>query len=103
MYDLCLGSVINGAIWPFYAIIFSEVVALFYKPPNEIDDDLPMWISLFVGIGIFALVANLLQQTGFATSSEYLTQRLRYETFKVRTNHYYMDIFMDIFRWYRLC
>ena len=77
-----IGCLINGAINPVFAIIFSQIFTIFYKPPDQIKEEVPLWAGMFAVIGGAAFIATILQQFFFATSGEFLTQRLREISFK---------------------
>ena len=62
-----LGSVVNGSIFPLFAIIFGEILAVFSRPTGaEILDGIGLWAGLYLvlgsvsGIAIFLKVRALL-------------------------------------------
>ena len=80
----CLASIILGVINPIFAIIFSEMVALYYQPEDEIRDEARWWSLSFVGVGLAFLFFGTVQSGMFAIAAENLTMRLRARSFKVQ-------------------
>lgn len=53
-----LGSAINGSIFPLFAIIFGEILAVFSRPTGaEILDGIGVWAGLYVVLGFVSGVA----------------------------------------------
>ncbi|XP_050194817.1 ATP-dependent translocase ABCB1 [Myiozetetes cayanensis] len=78
-----LCAVINGALQPGFAIIFSEIIGVF----SETDKDLlrqksDLYSLLFLVVGIISFFTFFLQGYTFGKSGEILTMRLRFMAFK---------------------
>ncbi|XP_027754516.1 multidrug resistance protein 1 isoform X1 [Empidonax traillii] len=78
-----LCAVINGALQPGFAIIFSEIIGVF----SETDKDLlrqksDLYSLLFLVLGIISFFTFFLQGFTFGKSGEILTMRLRFMAFK---------------------
>eukprot|EP01059_Diplonema_ambulator_P035906 TRINITY_DN867_c0_g2_i1.p1 TRINITY_DN867_c0_g2~~TRINITY_DN867_c0_g2_i1.p1 ORF type:complete len:1444 (+),score=498.96 TRINITY_DN867_c0_g2_i1:283-4332(+) len=81
-----LGCVINAAVYPVYAWVFSEALDVFRDLQNELGtpdssatsrSEVDMWALLFLAVGGGALVGNLLQFGAFGYMGAQLTHRLR--------------------------
>eukprot|EP01116_Phalansterium_solitarium_P018479 TRINITY_DN489_c0_g5_i3.p1 TRINITY_DN489_c0_g5~~TRINITY_DN489_c0_g5_i3.p1 ORF type:complete len:834 (+),score=296.91 TRINITY_DN489_c0_g5_i3:121-2622(+) len=51
-----MGSLINAVINPAFALVFSEIVTMFYKPEDEINREVMRWALLFFGIGVASFI-----------------------------------------------
>nr|QIZ12948.1 multidrug resistance protein 1-like isoform 1 [Perinereis aibuhitensis] len=79
----CICALINGAIQPTFAIVFSEIIAVFADlDPNEQEKRAIMYSLIFVGIGVVQGLAMFLQSLFFAISGENLTISIRRGVFK---------------------
>jgi ATP-binding cassette subfamily B (MDR/TAP) protein 1 len=72
-----------GVIDCRFAIVFSEIVDLYYQPAAQIRSDVRYWIAGFIGLGILACFINIFQAGMFGYAGEKLTMRLRSMAFKV--------------------
>ena len=85
---ICFGtlcSAIVGAAQPMFAIIFSEIIALFSQYENDPDTllkELSKWAGAFCGIGGLNFFGNLGALALFGKSGEELTMRLRSKAFR---------------------
>eukprot|EP00667_Euglena_gracilis_P000406 EG_transcript_406 len=70
-----VAAAILGSTHPLYAIIFSEVVNVFYRP--DMRAQVWWWCLLFVGLGLMNLVCNVLKTHCLNLAGENLTYRLR--------------------------
>nr|XP_006823098.1 PREDICTED: multidrug resistance protein 1A-like [Saccoglossus kowalevskii] len=78
-----LAAIINGAVQPAFAVVFSKIIGIFSNPnEDEIRADANFFSLLFVVIGVVSGLAYLLQSTMFGKSGEELTMRLRSLTFR---------------------
>uniref|UniRef100_A0A8C4WUK3 ATP binding cassette subfamily B member 4 n=1 Tax=Gopherus evgoodei TaxID=1825980 RepID=A0A8C4WUK3_9SAUR len=76
-------AIINGALQPAFAIIFSEVIGIFADPDKTVVRNKSNLFSLlFLGLGIISLVTFFLQGFTFGKAGEILTMRLRFMAFK---------------------
>ena len=57
----CLAALLNGALFPTFAIIFGEVLNVFARPPNEILDGIHPFAAGFLAIGIASALATFLK------------------------------------------
>ncbi|CAK8671951.1 unnamed protein product [Clavelina lepadiformis] len=73
-----IGSAVNGAIQPVFAILFSGLLGVFSSTdPQEIQEGVNFYALLFVGIAVVSFITYFLQNYMFAKSGEILTRRLR--------------------------
>uniref|UniRef100_H2YAQ3 Uncharacterized protein n=1 Tax=Ciona savignyi TaxID=51511 RepID=H2YAQ3_CIOSA len=73
-----IGSAINGAIQPVFAILFSGLLGVFSLPSlEEQQKGVNTYALLFVGIAVISFITYFLQNYMFAKSGEILTKRLR--------------------------
>ncbi|KAM9165872.1 ATP-dependent translocase ABCB1-like [Pangshura tecta] len=76
-------AIINGALQPAFAIIFSEIIAVFAEPDKAIvRNKSNLYSLLFLALGIISLVTFFLQGFMFGKAGEILTMRLRFMAFK---------------------
>ncbi|XP_063268876.1 ATP-dependent translocase ABCB1 [Prinia subflava] len=78
-----LCAIINGALQPAFAIIFSEIIGIF----SETDKDLlrkqsNLYSLLFLALGIISFFTFFVQGFAFGKAGEILTMRLRFMAFK---------------------
>eukprot|EP00727_Mastigamoeba_balamuthi_P005492 m51a1_g1562 putative multidrug resistance protein 1-like (3087) ;mRNA; r:38021-50690 len=82
-----LASVINGAIFPVYALIFSEIVSeLFYVPGTGDDTEhhhkISFWAVAFCILGAWTFIGAVTANALIDIAGERQTKYLRYECFK---------------------
>eukprot|EP01061_Rhynchopus_euleeides_P024947 TRINITY_DN401_c0_g1_i5.p1 TRINITY_DN401_c0_g1~~TRINITY_DN401_c0_g1_i5.p1 ORF type:complete len:1493 (+),score=724.20 TRINITY_DN401_c0_g1_i5:417-4481(+) len=103
MVPSLLGCILNGMVYPMYAIAFTEALEVFRKlqeqdcfkqayfdtvsnttlyrdvcTDSEYDrDNIDFWCILFVAIGLGGFVGHILQIGGFGYMGEHLTFRIR--------------------------
>ncbi|KAM6910395.1 ATP-dependent translocase ABCB1 [Xenentodon cancila] len=76
-------AIINGAIQPIFAIIFSKIITVFAIPEQDVIRQRSNFFSLmFVAVGAVAFVTMFLQGFCFGKSGESLTLKLRLGAFK---------------------
>ncbi|XP_063180837.1 ATP-dependent translocase ABCB1 [Chroicocephalus ridibundus] len=78
-----LCAIINGALQPAFAIIFSEIIGIF----SETDDNIlreksNLYSLLFLVLGIISFFTFFFQGFTFGKAGEILTMRLRFMAFK---------------------
>uniref|UniRef100_A0A671WTA5 ATP-binding cassette, sub-family B (MDR/TAP), member 4 n=1 Tax=Sparus aurata TaxID=8175 RepID=A0A671WTA5_SPAAU len=77
-----LCAMINGAMQPVFAIIFSKIISVFAEPDQEIVRQRSTFFALmFAGIGAVSFVTMFLQGFCFGKSGEILTLKLRLKAF----------------------
>ncbi|XP_034553324.1 ATP-binding cassette, sub-family B (MDR/TAP), member 4 [Notolabrus celidotus] len=75
-------AIINGALQPAFAIVFSKIITVFAEPDQEVIRQRSEFFSLmFVAIGAISFVTMFLQGYCFGKSGEILTQKLRLKAF----------------------
>ncbi|CAG8721928.1 10558_t:CDS:2, partial [Racocetra persica] len=72
-----LASIVNGSVYPVFAIIFSNIIQSFSSPPDELKREVSFWALMFVVIAVAISVGNILQGAAFGYSSETLTRKIR--------------------------
>jgi ABC-type multidrug transport system fused ATPase/permease subunit len=78
-----LASILSGAASPSFSIVFSKVINVFAECDYETQkNDIILYCSLFVGLGIILFFANFTMTTMFAISGENMTKRLRSKCFQ---------------------
>ena len=56
-----LGAFINGCSFPFFSIVFGEVLRVFALPADEVLGETHPWGAAFLGLGVVAAVGIFLQ------------------------------------------
>ncbi|TVU16303.1 hypothetical protein EJB05_39860 [Eragrostis curvula] len=73
-----IGSVLSGFIGPTFAIVMGEMLDVFYyRDPNEMMKKTKLYVFIYIGTGIYAVVAYLVQHYFFSIMGENLTTRVR--------------------------
>ncbi|KAF8651334.1 hypothetical protein HU200_063590 [Digitaria exilis] len=73
-----IGSVLSGFIGPTFAIVMGEMLDVFYyRDPNEMEKKTKLYVFIYIGTGIYAIVAYLVQYYFFSIMGENLTTRVR--------------------------
>uniref|UniRef100_A0A1A8RVJ5 ATP-binding cassette, sub-family B (MDR/TAP), member 4 n=2 Tax=Nothobranchius rachovii TaxID=451742 RepID=A0A1A8RVJ5_9TELE len=76
-------AIVNGAIQPLFAILFSKIITVFAEPDPEVVKQRSNFFSLmFVAIGVVCFCTMFLQGFCFGKSGEVLTLKLRLGAFK---------------------
>ncbi|KAG2569204.1 hypothetical protein PVAP13_7NG371700 [Panicum virgatum] len=71
-----IGSVLSGFIGPTFAIVMGEMLDVFYyRDPNEMEKKTKLYVFIYIGTGIYAVVAYLVQHYFFSIMGENLTTR----------------------------
>lgn len=78
----CLAALLNGAIQPSFAVVFSKMLSIFGLPLDDQETKASFYALMFLVIGFASLVAMFFQNFMFALSGEKLTKRLRGLAFK---------------------
>ncbi|XP_071479162.1 ATP-dependent translocase ABCB1-like [Diadema antillarum] len=77
----CIFAGIQGIAYPAFAILFSEVIAIFSLPPDELQEEAIFWSLMFLALGGLLFICNTVTGSAFAVSGEELTLRLRRKAF----------------------
>ncbi|XP_041039515.1 ATP-binding cassette, sub-family B (MDR/TAP), member 4 isoform X1 [Carcharodon carcharias] len=76
-------SLINGLLQPAFAVIFSEIIAVFAnRDKGYVRHQSTLFSLLFLALGGITFIALFIQGFTFGKSGEILTMRLRYMAFK---------------------
>jgi len=73
-----VGSVLSGFIGPTFAIVMSNMIEVFYyRDPNAMERKTREFVFIYIGAGLYAVVAYLVQHYFFSIMGENLTTRVR--------------------------
>ncbi|CAI9752720.1 unnamed protein product [Fraxinus pennsylvanica] len=73
-----IGSVLSGFIGPTFAIVMSNMIEVFYyKNPATMERKTKEYVFIYIGAGLYAVVAYLIQHYFFSIMGENLTTRVR--------------------------
>ncbi|XP_009415585.2 ABC transporter B family member 19 [Musa acuminata AAA Group] len=73
-----IGSVLSGFIGPTFAIVMSNMIEVFYyRDPNAMERKTREYVFVYIGTGLYAVVAYLVQHYFFSIMGENLTTRVR--------------------------
>lgn len=70
-----------GLVYPFFAIVFGNIIGVFYLKGDDLLNQAHFWALMFVVIAIATLICNFGMNTLFGYASEYMTERVRGLTF----------------------
>ncbi|RZR92901.1 hypothetical protein BHM03_00021278 [Ensete ventricosum] len=86
---LMLGSfaaIVNGVIFPMFAILLSNVIKAFYEPPHKLKKDSNFWSLMFLVFGVVSLIALPARSYLFGIAGSKLIRRIRLMTFQKVVN-----------------
>ncbi|CAN6228400.1 unnamed protein product [Urochloa humidicola] len=73
-----IGSILSGFIGPTFAIVMSNMIEVFYyRNPNKMESKTREYVFIYIGTGLYAVVAYLVQHYFFSIMGENLTTRVR--------------------------
>ncbi|KAJ4960024.1 hypothetical protein NE237_019934 [Protea cynaroides] len=73
-----VGSVLSGFIGPTFAIVMSNMIEVFYyRNPTSMERKTKEFVFIYIGTGLYAVVAYLTQHYFFSIMGENLTTRVR--------------------------
>ncbi|KAK3144585.1 hypothetical protein QOZ80_4AG0315030 [Eleusine coracana subsp. coracana] len=73
-----IGSILSGFIGPTFAIVMSNMIEVFYyRNPNKMESKTREYVFIYIGTGLYAVVAYLIQHYFFSIMGENLTTRVR--------------------------
>ncbi|KAI7741403.1 hypothetical protein M8C21_000863 [Ambrosia artemisiifolia] len=73
-----VGSILSGFIGPTFAIVMSNMIEVFYyNNPAKMESKTKECVFIYVGAGLYAVVAYLIQHYFFSIMGENLTTRVR--------------------------
>ncbi|XP_035833999.1 ABC transporter B family member 19 isoform X5 [Helianthus annuus] len=79
-----VGSILSGFIDPTFAIVMSNMIEVFYFDNlTRMERKTKESVSIYVGVGLYAVVAYLIQHYFFSIMGENLTTRVRRMMFSV--------------------
>ncbi|KAJ3189969.1 Multidrug resistance protein 1 [Gaertneriomyces sp. JEL0708] len=74
-------AAVNGTVMPLFAVLFSEILAVFSNEPNVVEEKANPWALGFLLLAIGAAISNLVQIGGLSIVGDKLTTRLRQKSF----------------------
>jgi ATP-binding cassette, subfamily B (MDR/TAP), member 1 len=77
-----MAAIVNGVVFPIFGFLFSAVISMFYKPPEQQRKESRFWSLLFVGLGLVTIVILPLQNFFFGIAGGKLIERIRSLTFE---------------------
>ncbi|KAM0936370.1 putative ABC-type xenobiotic transporter [Dioscorea sansibarensis] len=73
-----IGSVLSGFIGPTFAIVMSNMLEVFYfRDGNVMESRIKEFVFIYIGAGLYAVLAYLVQHYFFSIMGENLTTRVR--------------------------
>lgn len=73
-----VGSILSGFIGPTFAIVMSNMIEVFYyRNPARMERKTKEFVFIYIGAGLYAVVAYLIQHYFFSIMGENLTTRVR--------------------------
>ncbi|KAL8044043.1 hypothetical protein ABFX02_08G021700 [Erythranthe guttata] len=73
-----VGSILSGFIGPTFAIVMSNMIEVFYyQNPADMERKTKEYVFIYIGAGIYAVIAYLIQHYFFSIMGENLTTRVR--------------------------
>jgi ATP-binding cassette subfamily B (MDR/TAP) protein 1 len=72
-----LGSTLSGITQPVFAIIWSNMIAFFFGPNEQLTDNTRIYVLWFFLLGIAQVLVTIMRIGGFVYAGEKLTRRLR--------------------------
>ncbi|CAA0828429.1 ABC transporter B family member 19 [Striga hermonthica] len=73
-----VGSILSGFIGPTFAIVMSNMIEVFYyRNPAAMERKTKEYVFIYIGAGLYAVVAYLIQHYFFSIMGENLTTRVR--------------------------
>ncbi|PIA26000.1 hypothetical protein AQUCO_10200049v1 [Aquilegia coerulea] len=77
-----ISAIVNGVVFPIFAILFSGIIKTFFEPKNELRKDSKYWAAMIVLLGLVSLVATPARTYFFSVAGCRLIQRIRAMSFK---------------------
>ncbi|KAI3645403.1 hypothetical protein MP228_008331 [Amoeboaphelidium protococcarum] len=77
-----VGSTLSGATQPLFALIFGNILLVFYERGAKLRQDADFWALMFFIVAVASMIANFLKFYYFGLAGEKLTTRLRDLSFK---------------------
>lgn len=73
-----IGSILSGFIGPTFALVMSNMIEVFYYTnPVAMERKTKTYVFIYIGAGIYAVIAYLVQHYFFSIMGENLTTRVR--------------------------
>jgi len=77
------GAIINGLQMPAFALIFAEMISIFFLTDvQEMRDEGVFWALMFIALAVSAFLASIWQMYGFEVAGDRLVAKLRDLTFR---------------------
>ncbi|CAA0832375.1 ABC transporter B family member 9 [Striga hermonthica] len=77
-----LGSMGSGLVFPFFGLLLSSAIKIFFEPPHELRKDSRFWALMMVLLGVSTIVSYPVQNYFFGIAGGKLVQRIRSLTFR---------------------
>ncbi|XP_010938828.1 ABC transporter B family member 11 [Elaeis guineensis] len=77
-----IAAIVNGVIFPIFAILLSNVINAFYEPQHKLKKDSNFWSLMFLVFGVVSLLALPARSYFFAVAGSKLIRRIRLMTFE---------------------
>ncbi|KAF0561083.1 P-loop containing nucleoside triphosphate hydrolase protein [Gigaspora margarita] len=81
LYIGIIASIINGCIFPFFAIIYGNIIQALSETGDTLRHDATFWALMFLIIAVMTFFVNMIQNVTLGFSSEKLTERIRSMSF----------------------
>ncbi|KAL9235183.1 hypothetical protein vseg_009970 [Gypsophila vaccaria] len=72
-----LSAIVSGVIFPFFGVLFSSVIKMFFKTPHELRKESRFWALMFVLFGVASLLSYPARAYFFAVAGCKLIRRIR--------------------------
>ena len=88
-----VGSIMAGVLNPIFALIISELLAVYYIQDKEkMQKEVQKYVLIYVGVGVITIGIYLLQHYYFGIVGENLTARVRELMFKGESMIFHKEI-----------
>lgn len=78
-----IGAMVEGATWPAFSLVFSEILAIYATPDREkLRTDANFWSLMFLVLALVCLLSIFLRIGVFGVAAERLSRRLRSMSFR---------------------
>ncbi|KAK9733051.1 hypothetical protein RND81_04G040300 [Saponaria officinalis] len=81
-----LAAIVSGVIFPFFGVLFSSVIKMFFKTPHELRKESRFWALMFVLFGVASLLSYPARSYFFAVAGCKLIRRIRSMCFQKVVN-----------------
>ncbi|THG06469.1 hypothetical protein TEA_011796 [Camellia sinensis var. sinensis] len=92
-----IASVILGLVMTLFGVLLANIIKIFYEPAHELRKDSKFWASMFVLLGVVALLATSIRTYVFASAGCRLIKRIQLMCFE-KVVHMEIDALALIFQ-----